>query len=105
MLLIPCPWCGPRAQIEFTYGGDATVRRPADAMAATDAAWLDYVYLRDNPRGRHAELWQHVAGCRRWLRLTRDTQTHAIVDSGPPTSEPFAPEPLAPEPLAPEAPS
>ena len=29
MLLIPCPWCGPRSQIEFTYGGDATVKRPA----------------------------------------------------------------------------
>ena len=28
MLLIPCPWCGARSQLEFTYGGDATVGRP-----------------------------------------------------------------------------
>ena len=35
MLLIPCPWCGPRAQAEFTYGGDATLTRPApDAPAS-----------------------------------------------------------------------
>ncbi|MDQ2918068.1 MAG: sarcosine oxidase subunit delta, partial [Pseudomonadota bacterium] len=25
-MLIPCPWCGPRNQIEFTYGGDAAIR-------------------------------------------------------------------------------
>ncbi len=87
MLLIPCPWCGPRAQVEFSYGGDANVRRPADPEAP-DPAWQDYVYLRDNPRGRHDELWQHSAGCRRWFRVTRDTATHAILDSGPPAQEP-----------------
>ena len=60
MLLIPCPWCGPRSQIEFTYGGDATVRRPPTDAAET--AWFDYVYLRDNPCGPHDELWlYHVA--------------------------------------------
>ena len=45
MLLIPCPWCGPRNQIEFTYGGDATVRRPApeapEAMAMQRMATAD----------------------------------------------------------------
>ena len=29
MLLIPCPYCGLRNQIEFTYGGDATLKRPS----------------------------------------------------------------------------
>jgi len=38
MLLIPCPWCGPRSQIEFTYGGDATVRRPA--LDASEDEWF-----------------------------------------------------------------
>ena len=33
MLLIPCPWCGPRSQIEFTYGGDATSTRPTPRCA------------------------------------------------------------------------
>ena len=84
MLLIPCPWCGPRAQSEFTYGGDATVKRPpADAA---EAAWIEFVYLRDNPAGQHDELWQHSAGCRQWLRVRRDTRTHVIVECAPPAS-------------------
>ena len=85
MLLIPCPWCGPRAQVEFTYGGDATLRRPAND--ARRDAWIAYVYLRDNPAGPHDELWQHSAGCRQWLRVTRDTRTHEILGSAPPGDE------------------
>ena len=81
MLLIPCPWCGPRAQIEFTYGGDATVRRPAPD--APEAVWVDYVYMRDNPAGPHDELWLHSAGCRRWIRVRRDTRTHDILAGTP----------------------
>ena len=77
MLLIRCPWCGPRNQIEFTYGGDATVKRPAND--ALEAAWFEYVYLRDNPCGPHDELWQHSAGCRQWLKARRDTRTHEIL--------------------------
>ena len=83
MLLIPCPWCGPRDQVEFTYGGDAAARRPADPAALTDAEWSNRLYLRDNPRGPHRELWQHHAGCRRWLVVTRDTLTHAIEGAAP----------------------
>ena len=82
MLLIPCPWCGVRAQVEFTYGGDATVRRPAPDAPAD--AWVAFVYLRDNPAGPHDELWQHSAGCRQWLRVRRDTRTHEILGSAPP---------------------
>ena len=72
---IPCPFCGKRLHAEFAYLGDATVARPdSDAVEiATEA-----VYLRDNPAGEHAELWYHAAGCRRWLRVSRNTRTHAI---------------------------
>jgi methylglutamate dehydrogenase subunit B len=77
MLLIPCPWCGPRSQVEFTYGGDATVQRPAPN--APEADWYAYVYVRTNPAGPHAELWLHSAGCRQWLKLLRDTRTHDIL--------------------------
>lgn len=77
MLSIDCPWCGPRDVAEFTYGGDATLVRP-DADRGTDAQWADYVYLRTNPRGAHVEWWHHVAGCRQWLKVHRDTRTHAI---------------------------
>jgi len=82
MLLIPCPWCGPRAQIEFTYGGDAAVQRPSPE--APEAVWVAYVYLRDNPAGPHAELWLHSAGCRRWFKVRRDTRTHDILGSASP---------------------
>jgi heterotetrameric sarcosine oxidase delta subunit len=82
VLLIPCPWCGPRAQIEFTYGGDATVTRPATDAPAD--AWVAFVYQRDNPEGPHDELWFHGAGCRQWFRVRRDTRTHEILGSAPP---------------------
>ena len=80
MLLIPCPWCGPRAQTEFTYIGDATVDRP-DPATASDDDWLAHIYLRDNPKGMHDELWHHAGGCRRHLKVRRDTTTHAIAGS------------------------
>ncbi|MEB0164296.1 sarcosine oxidase subunit delta, partial [Glaciimonas sp. CA11.2] len=28
MLLITCPWCGPRAESEFHCGGEADIARP-----------------------------------------------------------------------------
>jgi heterotetrameric sarcosine oxidase delta subunit len=79
-MLIPCPFCGPREHAEFAYGGDATVRRPRQAEPAWGPEWLAYVYQRANPRGRHREYWQHAAGCRQWLVVTRDTQSHEIFD-------------------------
>ena len=83
MMLIPCPYCGPRNVTEFTYGGDADVKRPADPAAVSDAEWMAYLYLRENPRGPHDELWQHSAGCRRWIRVTRNTLTHDVLGSAP----------------------
>lgn len=75
---IPCPYCGERGHEEFSYLGDATVPRPRDGGAAPTPAWEAYVYLRDNPRGPHRELWFHAAGCQSWVVVTRDTATHAI---------------------------
>jgi heterotetrameric sarcosine oxidase delta subunit len=76
MLLIRCPWCGQRDHTEFTYGGDASVRRPAPD--ASDRDWINYLYVRDNPRGLHLEYWHHVQGCRQWLSVLRNTMTHEI---------------------------
>ncbi|MBI3506592.1 MAG: sarcosine oxidase subunit delta [Proteobacteria bacterium] len=73
---IACPFCGPRDEVEFRYRGDATKRRP-DAGGGVDG-FMDYVYMRDNPLGRHAEWWQHVHGCRQILKVVRDTSTHDI---------------------------
>ncbi|AZV80923.1 sarcosine oxidase subunit delta (plasmid) [Parasedimentitalea marina] len=77
MIRINCPICGTRDESEFTYGGDATVRRPAMEEDAP-GPWLDYVFMRDNPRGPHREFWHHVQGCRQWLVLDRNTLTHEI---------------------------
>lgn len=80
MLRITCPVCGTRDETEFTYGADATVRRPA--MDEKDPkAWLDFVFNRDNPRGPHKEYWHHVTGCRQWVVVERDTLTHEISGS------------------------
>ncbi len=84
MLLIPCPWCGERAQIEFTYHGDATVERPS--LDASDNEWYDYVFTRDNPRGEHTEWWHHTAGCRQWIKVKRNTMTHKISGAQPAVS-------------------
>jgi heterotetrameric sarcosine oxidase delta subunit len=81
MLLIPCPWCGERAETEFSYGGEAGIARPADPDALSDAEWADYLYHRSNPRGPHRERWNHSLGCRRWFEVERDTVTYEILTS------------------------
>jgi len=88
MLLITCPWCGERAQVEFSYGGDATVERPDNPAAIELSTWLDHIYLRDNPRGLHLEWWHHSAGCRQWFKVHRDTHTHKIHSSSPASPNP-----------------
>ncbi|MFF3141828.1 sarcosine oxidase subunit alpha family protein [Streptomyces sp. NPDC057927] len=79
MLLIPCPWCGPRDEAEFHYGGQAHVPYPDDPSALTDPEWARYLFFRDNPKGPFAERWSHAAGCRKWFNAVRDTATNEIL--------------------------
>ena len=51
MLLVPCPWCGPREEIEFRYGGQAGIAYPSDPEALSDEEWADFLFMRDNPKG------------------------------------------------------
>ncbi|MGW1065755.1 sarcosine oxidase subunit delta family protein [Streptomyces aureus] len=87
MLLIPCPWCGPRDEAEFHYGGQAHVPYPEDPSALTDEEWARYLFFRDNPKGPFAERWSHAAGCRRWFNAVRDTATNEILTVYPPGEE------------------
>jgi sarcosine oxidase subunit delta len=88
MILIHCPHCGPRDQTEFTYIGDGTVVRPADHDPSVPLErWFEFVYIRDNPRGPHTELWQHGHGCRAFVCVKRDTLTHAIERSWLPSGK------------------
>jgi sarcosine oxidase subunit delta len=74
---IPCPVCGERPSEEFTYRGDARpVRPPMDS--SDQGAWVDYVFFRDDERGRIKEQWQHTIGCRAWIVVDRDTATHEV---------------------------
>ncbi|MGD9765174.1 MAG: sarcosine oxidase subunit delta [Candidatus Binatia bacterium] len=77
MLLIPCPYCGPREQAEFHYGGAAHIEMPPDGV--DDETWGRYLFYRPNPQGLFAERWVHQHGCRRWFNAVRDTATHEIV--------------------------
>jgi sarcosine oxidase subunit delta len=75
MLLIVCPYCGPRAGAEFAF------ERPIESIVHLDASpeeAMRRLYTRDNPRGPSWELWRHAHGCGVWLKLHRDTATHEI---------------------------
>jgi heterotetrameric sarcosine oxidase delta subunit len=97
MLLIECPWCGPRDEIEFSCGGEAHRARPSDPSALSDADWAEFLFMRSNPKGVHRERWVHTHGCRRWFNLERDTVTYRILKVYPVSAE----EPAeAPEPAA-----
>jgi heterotetrameric sarcosine oxidase delta subunit len=78
MLLITCPHCGPRDETEFSYGGEAGVPYPEDPDALSDEEWAQYLFVRANPRGEHAERWCHASGCRRWFDVVRDTVTQDL---------------------------
>ena len=84
MQLIECPWCGPREETEFHYGGEAHVAYPEDPQALTDEQWAHYVFFRSNPKGLFAERWSHSAGCRRWFNAVRDTATYRFQRRVPP---------------------
>jgi sarcosine oxidase subunit delta len=79
MLLIDCPYCGPRNENEFRYGGESHVARPGLAPEVGDAAWADYMFNRTNAKGPHRERWCHVHGCGQWFNIVRDTATHAVL--------------------------
>ena len=76
MLEIKCPYCGKRSQNEFSYGGDATLKRPELGKEVSDKEWDNFVYYRNNPKGKHLELWHHIARSRQWIKVSRDTATH-----------------------------
>lgn len=83
MLLITCPHCGPRAETEFRYGGEAHIARPADPAALDDAAWGDFLYTRSATKGVLAERWNHAHGCQRWFNALRDTVSDRFLTTYP----------------------
>ncbi len=84
MLHIRCPYCREmRSEEEFSYAGEAHIRRPPDPDALSAREWGDYLHLRKNPRGPHREIWVHTAGCRRYFNVLRDTVSYEILEVYP----------------------
>ena len=74
MIVIRCPWCGPRDAAEFHYSGESGPR--PDPATATPREWRDYLYVPANPRGAVTETWYHRMGCRQFVVIERDTDTN-----------------------------
>ena len=79
MLTVPCPWCGPRDEVEFRFGGQAHIAYPTEPDALSDSEWAEFLFFRDNPKGAANERWYHVAGCGRWINVVRDTMSNEFV--------------------------
>ena len=75
MLLIVCPYCGKRPEIEFSYGGQAHLARALQPSQLDDQAWAEFLYMRANTKGVYAERWRHSRGCGRFFNALRDTTT------------------------------
>ncbi len=76
MMILRCPWCGPRDEWEFHCGGTTAIVRPT--LDVGDGPWAEYLFFRDNPKGLHRERWRHAYGCGQWFNLVRDTVTHEV---------------------------
>lgn len=77
MMQLACPWCGVRDEPEFVYGGTTHIARPS--LNASDQAWGEYLFFRDNPKGLHHERWRHSFGCGQWFNVARNTITHEVL--------------------------
>jgi sarcosine oxidase, subunit delta len=73
MLLIRCPYCGPRPEIEFAYGGEAHIARPQNPALVSDDQWAEFLFFRSNSKGLHYERWCHTHGCARFFNAVRHT--------------------------------
>ena len=80
-MLIPCPWCGPRNEDEFTWGGEASRVRPDDPSELSHGQWAGYMYNNLNEKGWTIERWCHSKGCEQWFEIRRNNVTHEIVSS------------------------
>jgi len=79
MLLIECPYCGKRPELEFSHGGQAHVARAKNPADVSAQEWTDFLYMRSNIKGVHAERWRHTHGCGRFFNALRDTTTDHFV--------------------------
>lgn len=78
MLLVPCPYCGPRNSADLHYVGESRAR--PDPNTATADQWRTYLYSERNPAGWLHESWYCRSGCRRYFKVERNTATNEFRD-------------------------
>jgi sarcosine oxidase subunit delta len=84
MIVIRCPYCHEdRTEEELRFGGEAEIVRPNPPEEASDAAWTEYLYFRNNPKGLHQEHWCCATGCGQWFKVARDTVSHDVLEVVP----------------------
>ena len=85
MILLPCPYCGPRNASEFRYVGELSAR--PDPNATGVEVWRAFLYTRNNPAGWTTETWFHRAGCRQHFVIERHTVTNEVRASRLPAAQ------------------
>lgn len=78
MLQLNCPNCGERNVSEFRFGGEYVQRPKNPEDPASDEAWVNYLYLKENKLGVQKEWWYHRAGCGRWFLAERHTKNQVV---------------------------
>jgi sarcosine oxidase, subunit delta len=77
MQIFLCPFCGARDETEFHYVGEPKAR-PEPTGSVGDAAWADYLWFNNNPKGAAREIWLHLT-CTEMFAMIRDTATNAVI--------------------------
>ena len=85
MILLPCPYCGPRNASEFRYVGELSTRPDPNATGVGE--WRTFLYMRVNPAGWTKETWFHRAGCRQHFGVERHTVTNEVLASRLPEAQ------------------
>jgi sarcosine oxidase, subunit delta len=85
VILLPCPYCGPRNVSEFRYVGELSARPDPNATSVEE--WRTFLYTRLNPASWTTETWFHRAGCRQHFVVERHTVTNEVRASRLPAAQ------------------
>ncbi len=70
MTRLKCPFCGPRELREFAFH---------KTLPAGPGTAFERTYERVDRPERSVEHWQHIEGCRGWLKVERNPSSGAVL--------------------------
>ena len=79
MLLIPCPYCGLRAETEFSYGGEAHIARPETRRSSAMPSGPTTSSCAPTPKACCSSAGATATAAGRWFNVARDTVTYEIL--------------------------